>query len=463
MVNPSIFREYDIRGIADKDLTDVVVNQLGKAFGSFMIREGRAKIVVGRDVRLSSSRLSTALIAGLTNSGVDVIDIGVVPTPANYFAILHYAAEGGIMITGSHNPIEYNGFKMSRADNGICSVFGKDIQILKDMIVAEDFEEGNGKVEKCDVVSQYMDDLEKRITIGRRLRIVIDAGNGTGGEIAPALFEKLGCEVIRLYCEPDGTFPNHLPDPTVPKYVKDLQQCVLDNNADVGIGLDGDSDRVGVIDNKGRMMFADNLVAVFAKDVLTRHPGAQILFDVKCSQALPEIIEKHGGKPLMWKTGHSILKAKMKELNSPLAGEMSGHIFIKDGFHGYDDGIFAAGRILQILAAGDQQLAEIHDSLPAYKATPEIRVDCADENKFKIIAALADDFRASNDVIEIDGVRVLFEAGWGLVRASNTQPVIVLRFEARTEEALRKIVAIFKEKLNDHPEVTYNAEDFFGY
>ncbi|MFQ5627748.1 MAG: phosphomannomutase/phosphoglucomutase [bacterium] len=457
MVNPNIFREYDIRGIADVDLVDSTAMLIGKALATHLKREDKKTIVVGRDVRLSSERLRNAIVSGITSTGMDAIDVGVVPTPANYFAILHYEADGGIMITGSHNPIEYNGFKMSKNIGSIAAIFAEEIQQLKRLIENEDFETGEGSVEVRDVIPGYMAALKERIQIDKKLKIVIDAGNGTGGEIGPDLFEALGCEVVRLYCEPDGTFPNHLPDPTVPKYVKDLIAEVHEHNADVGIGLDGDSDRVGVIDNKGRMVFADTLLAIFARDTLSRHPGTQIVFDVKCSQALPEVIKDSGGKPFMWKTGHSILKSKMKELHSPL------DIFIADGYLGYDDGIFSAGRLLQILARSGKTLAEIHDSIPAFESTPEIRVECTDEDKFNVVAELVALFKTEYEVIDVDGARVLFGDGWGLVRASNTQPVLVLRFEAKSEERLREIVAIFKKALDEYPCVKYSDDDFYGY
>lgn len=463
MINPHIFREYDIRGIADVDLVDSTAILIGKALGTHLKREGKKSIVVGRDVRLSSERLRNAILSGMTSTGMDAIDVGLVPTPANYFAILHYKADGGMMITGSHNPIDYNGFKMSKNVGSVAAIFGEEIQQLKSLIEKNDFETGKGTVEVRDVIPEYMAALKERIKINKKLRIVIDAGNGTAGEIGPALFESLGCEVIRLYCELDGTFPNHLPDPTVPKYVKDLIAKVHEHKADAGIGFDGDADRLGVIDNRGRMIFADTLMAIFARDTLTRHPGAQIVFDVKCSQALPEVIKNSGGKPVMWKTGHSILKAKMKELHSPLAGEMSGHIFVADGYLGYDDGIFSAGRLLQILADSGKTLAEIHDSVPAFESTPEIRITCTDAEKFQVVAELVEYFKNGYEVIDVDGARVLFGDGWGLVRASNTQPVLVLRFEAKTEDRLRDIVAIFKKALDEYPSVKYSDEDFYGY
>lgn len=460
MINPNIFREYDIRGIADTDLVDDTVRAVGKAFATLFLREGRKKVIVGRDVRLSSERIRNALVDGITSTGMHVIDVGVVPTPAQYFAIVHYKVDGGIMVTGSHNPIEYNGLKMSR---GLGAVYGQEIQKLKQMIEKEDFETGKGEVEIRPILDEYINTLRSRTNLQRPLKIVIDSGNGTGGLVAPQLFESLGCEVICLYCEPDGRFPNHLPDPTVPKYVKDLQEKVLETKADIGLGFDGDSDRLGVIDDRGRMVFADRLLAIFARDTLTRFPGAPIVFDVKCSQALPEVIKEAGGQPVMWKTGHSLLKAKMKELNAPLAGEMSGHMFFADNYFGFDDGFFAACRILQILSATEGTMAQLHDSVPAFESTPEIRVECADEAKFQIVSELVTYFQNQYEVIDVDGARVLFGDGWGLVRASNTQPVLVLRFEAKTKERLKEIVGIFKEVLRKYPAVKFTDDDFFGY
>jgi phosphomannomutase/phosphoglucomutase len=306
----------------------------------------------------------------------------------------------------------------------------------------------------------YLEMLKSRFSFKKPLRIVIDAGNAVAGPIAPDLWKDLGMEVIPIYCEPDGTFPNHLPDPSVPKYMKDLRERVLAEKADLGIGYDGDADRVGAIDDKGRFIFADTLLAIYSQDVLKKRPGAQIIFDVKCSQALPEVIEKHGGQPLMWKTGHSLLKAKMKETQAPFAGEMSGHMFFADDYYGYDDGIYASGRLLEILSNSDKKLSEWVDELPKYESSPEIRIECADEAKFEVIKKLVDEFRKEYETIDIDGARVQFGDGWGLVRASNTQPTLVLRFEAVNQTRLREITELFKTKLAQFPEVTFSGEDF---
>lgn len=457
MVNPNIFREYDIRGIADNDLTDDVVELIGKAYGTYLGAKGLKKFSVGRDVRLTSERIKNALIRGLTSTGADVVDIGQVPTPVLYFSIVHLDLDGGIMVTGSHNPIEFNGLKMCE---GISSIYGEDIQTLKNIIEKGKFRSGSGSMTEQDVLPEYISMIKSKITLKKKLKIVIDAGNGTAGEIAPELWEDMGCEVIRLYCEPDGRFPNHLPDPTVPKYVVDLTRKVLEEKADIGIGYDGDSDRMGVIDEKGNMIYADQFLALFSKDVLASHKGASIIFDVKCSQALPEFIEKYGGVPFMWKTGHAILKAKLKELKAPLAGEMSGHIFFADEFYGFDDAIYVSGRFLQIIADSDKSVSEIMSEIPQFVGTPEVRVACADDEKFDVVKDLVSYFKSNYETIDIDGARVMFGDGWGLVRASNTQPVLVLRFEAKTKERLDEIVEIFKKKLGEYKAVEFSEEDF---
>ena len=458
MIKPTIFREYDIRGIADEDLVNENVLLLGKGIGTFLARQGAKNVVVGRDVRLSSPRMRDALVEGLTSTGLEVLDIGLTLTPVQYFAIVHFDADGGVMITGSHNPIEYNGLKISR--KGVVPVYGEQIQEIKRLIENEDFESGAGQVQPREVLRDYIGMIQSKLSFGRKLKIVVDAGNGTAGLLMPELWQQMGCEVFDLYCEPDGRFPNHLPDPTVPKYVVDLQNKVKEVGADIGIGYDGDCDRVGVIDDKGRIIYADRLMAILSREVLQRHPGAEIVFDVKCSQALAEEIEKAGGKPLMWKTGHSLLKAKMKEIGAPLAGEMSGHIFYADDYFGFDDAIYVSGRLLQILSNSDRKMSEIADEIPQFESTPEIRIETTDEDKFRIVEDLAEQFRREYDLIDIDGARVLFGDGWGLVRASNTQPVLVLRFEAKTRERLREIVEIFKARLRQYDSVKFEDSDF---
>ncbi|RMF63150.1 MAG: phosphomannomutase/phosphoglucomutase [Calditrichaeota bacterium] len=458
MLKPTIFREYDIRGIADEDLVDENVVLIGKGIGTFLARAGAKKLVIGRDVRLSSPRIRNALLEGLLSTGVNVIDVGIVATPVQYFAIIHLNADGGVMITGSHNPIEYNGLKISKKE--VVPVYGEQIQQIKRIIETADFATGAGELVEQRVDEDYIAMIESKLRFDKKLKIVIDAGNGTGGLFAPRLWQDLGCDVTCLYCDPDGRFPNHLPDPTVPKYVVDLQNKVKEVGADLGIGYDGDSDRVGIIDETGRMVFADRLIAILSREVLQRTPGAPIVFDVKCSQSLPEEIQKHGGKPLMWKTGHSLLKAKMKEERAPLAGEMSGHIFYSDDFYGFDDAFYVSGRLLRILSASDKRLSQIVDEIPYFYSTPEIRIEATDQDKFKIVAELVQHFKREYETIDIDGARVLFGDGWGLVRASNTQPVLVLRFEAKTPDRLNQIIEMFKTKLREYPSVKFSDEDF---
>jgi len=447
-MNKQIFREYDIRGIADEDLTDDVIELIGRAYGTFMMRKKYRVISVGRDVRLTSERIQKALIQGVLSSGLTVLDVGVVPTPVLYFSIVHLHTDGGVMVTGSHNPIEFNGLKLNE---GLLSLYGEQIQHIRQVIEDKDFEKGKGELYQKEIVMDYKSMLKERIQIEKPFTIVIDAGNGTAGPIAPEVYETFGCQVIRLFCDPDGTFPNHLPDPTVLEYIEDLRRAVVREKADLGLGYDGDSDRVGVVDEKGRVVFADQLLAILSREVLSRNRGAIILFDVKCSKMLPEVIEKEGGVPLMWKTGHSLVKKKMRELGAPLAGEMSGHIFYQDGYFGYDDGIYVSFRLVQYLSTQEKKLSELVDALPQYVSTPEIRIDCPDADKFQVVQKLTESFRKEYEVIDIDGVRVSFGDGWGLIRASNTQPILVLRFEAETHIRLDEIRHIFEEKLKAFP------------
>ncbi|MDZ7384960.1 MAG: phosphomannomutase/phosphoglucomutase [candidate division KSB1 bacterium] len=462
MVNEAIFREYDIRGVVAQDFDDATVEAVGRAIGTAMCERKISRISVGRDVRLTSEHLQEVLSSGLVSTGLEVIDIGVVPTPVQYFSIVHLNLGGGVMVTGSHNPIEYNGFKISvlEPEKGLISVYGKEIRQLAAIISQGAFARGKGRVIRQDVLPAYVRTLKDKLRFTRRLKVVVDAGNGTAGPIAVQLWEDLGMEVVPLYCEPDGRFPHHLPDPTVPKYVVDLQKTVLAQGADLGIGYDGDADRIGAIDEQGQIVFADRLLALFSKDVLSKRPGAPIVFDVKCSQALEEFILRHGGKPEMWKTGHSLLKARMKELHAPLAGEMSGHMFFADDYFGYDDALYASGRLMQLVANDGRPLSHIAAEIPHFFATPEIRVHCADKAKFQVVSQLVQRFKASYEVIDIDGARVKFGDGWGLVRASNTQPVLVLRFEARTPERLQEIIEVFKSALRDYPEVEFSDQDF---
>lgn len=455
-MNPNIFRMYDIRGIADTDLNSNDVTLIGRAYGTYMKRQGCQTVSVGCDVRLTSDRIKTALAKGILATGINVIDVGVCPTPVVYFSIAHLETDGSVMITGSHNPIEYNGLKLNE---GMLSLYGDQILHLKALIEKEDFESGTGVLSHAEIIPAYTAMIKEKIKLKKPFKIVIDAGNGTAGNIAPEIFEAMGCEVVRLYCEPDGHFPNHLPDPTVMKYIKDLRRLVVEEKADFGLGYDGDSDRVGLIDEKGRVVFADQILALMAKDVLTRCPGEKIIYDVKCSQMLPEVVEAAGGEPVIYMTGHSLIKKKLKEERAPLGGEMSGHIFFKEGFYGFDDGIFVSFRVAQYLSTLDRPLSELVDELPQFISTPEIRITCPDEDKFEVVEKLTADFKKDYDVIDIDGARVLFGDGWGLVRVSNTQPILVLRFEARSEQRLAEIRKLFVEKLSAFPTVAIDEMD----
>ena len=450
-LNPFIFRDYDIRGVVDVDLTDETVEQLGKGFGAYFSKNGVTKISIGGDVRLHTERLSKALQKGLLSTGIDVIDLGKVPTGVQYFSLYKLDVQAGVMITGSHNPPEFNGFKLSL---GTSPVYGEEIQKIREIIDAGDFPTGSGSVENYDIMEDYFADITGRIKLERPVKVVVDCGNGAGSLVACELFEKLGADATMLYCEPDGNFPNHHPDPTVLKYIQDLIQKVKETGAELGIGYDGDADRIGVVDENGNAIFGDRLILIFARAILPKYPGGEVVFDVKCSQALPEAITEAGGSPTMWKTGHSLLKKKMKETGAPIGGEMSGHIFIKDGFYGFDDAVYVSARLLEIVSQSDKKVSELLDGVPEYHSTPEIRAECAsDEEKFKIVEKSVSYFKENYDVIDVDGVRILFGDGWGLVRASNTQPVIVLRFEARTPERRDEIRDLVVSKLKEYGEV----------
>lgn len=450
-INPYIFREYDVRGIVDKDLTDEVVRLLGKAFGTYLQRQGGKKVSVGGDVRLSTERFREALINGLLSTGVDIIDIGVVPTPVQYFSLFTLNVDGGIMITGSHNPPEFNGFKLSV---GQSSIFGEEIQKLRKIIESDDFLTGAGTSKTLNIIPDYIENIKQRIQVNRDVKVVIDCGNGAGSLVAEKLMREIGVKGYFMYCEPDGTFPNHHPDPTVEKYLIDLREQVLKLQADFGVAYDGDADRIGVIDDKGEIVWGDRLLILFARDLLKEKKGQKIIFEVKCSQALPEAIEAAGGEPIMWKTGHSLLKKKMKETGASLAGEMSGHLFFADRYFGYDDAVYASARLIELVAKEGKKISELLADVPQYFSTPEIRAECAtDEEKFKIARNAAQYFKENYDVVDVDGVRILFGDGWGLVRASNTQPVIVLRFEAETPERLEEIKDLVINKLKEFGEI----------
>lgn len=442
--DPKIFREYDIRGVADKDFADPIMAELSQAIGTYLRRKCASRsVAVGRDCRVSSERVAARLREGLAKCGLRVIDVGLVPTPLLYFSIHELRTDAGIMVTGSHNPPEYNGFKIGV---GAGTLYGSQIQGIRETMDAGDYMEGAGYQESKDVVEAYY----KKVTEGIRhpldLKVVVDSGNGMGGMIAPELFRRLGCEVIELFSEADGTFPNHHPDPTVAENLVDCIAKVKSTGADIGIGFDGDADRIGAVDPSGRVIYGDELLTLYARQVLKENPGATIISDVKASHRLFDDIAKHGGRPILWKTGHSLIKAKMKEERALLAGEMSGHIFFKDRYYGFDDAIYAAARLFEILVAEKKSPAELLADMPPSFSTPELRVDCPDEIKFSVVDAARKAFERSGlKVNAIDGARIDFGDGWGLVRASNTQPVLVYRFEATSEKRLGEIRKIVED------------------
>jgi len=438
MINPEIFRQYDIRGIAGKDLEAEDVVLMGRGIGTYLQQQGNRFIAVGRDCRVTSDEYAERLIEGLVSTGCRVMDIGVCPTPVSYFAIRHLETQGAVMITASHNPPEYNGFKIC---SGVDSVYGEQIQQIRKIIDDQAFSEGQGATEAYEILPDYIEHILDNIELERPLRVGIDAGNGTAGLTAVPIIDNLACEVHELYTEMDGTFPNHEADPTVAANMAELIALVKEKGLDVGLGFDGDGDRIGVVDADGSLVYGDQLMILFSREILTRKPGATFISEVKCSKTMYDDIEKNGGRAVMWKTGHSMIKQKMKEIHAELAGEMSGHIFFSDRYFGYDDATYAACRLLEILAASGKTIGELLGDVPKSFNTPEIRVDCPDDIKFDVVARVTEYFRQREKVIDIDGVRVLYDDGWGLVRASNTQPALVLRFEALSEARLTEIRA----------------------
>ena len=444
MVNKYIFREYDIRGKVVDDFPPQVVNQLGKGFGTFVKRSGFQEIALSGDIRLTTPKLMEEFKNGVLSTGVDVINLGILPTPANYYSMFKLEVGGAVQITGSHNPPEFNGFKMSLDRK---AVYGKDIQTLRKYIDNNDFDIGNGNEIKYDIKSDYKSMIIDKINIERTMKVVMDCGNAAGAINAPDIFRNLNIDLTELYCDPDGTFPNHHPDPTVKENLKDLIDIMKSGNHDIGIAFDGDADRVGVVDETGDIIWADQLMALFLPEVIQNND--EILFDVKCSQALEDMIIRYGGKPVMWKTGHSLIKQKMNELGCKLGGEMSGHIFFADDYYGYDDAIYVAARIVQTLSRSDKKLSELKAELPIYHSTPEMRMACeSDEEKFRIANEAIKFFQDNYDCITVDGGRIKFGDGWGLVRSSNTQPVIVCRFEANTLERMEEIKELVLNKIN---------------
>lgn len=455
-VQTSIFRKYDIRGVAVGDnpqITPDLARLVGQALGTYLPKNfNTERVFVGSDNRLTSPPLREAMINGLKSTGMAVTDIGEVLTPTLYFASASYDGTGaGVMITGSHLTTEYNGIKMAY---GSLALAGEQIQNLLKIIQDDAFTTGEGSVdEDLDMINRHMDAIGQKVTMEKKLKVVLDAGNGLSGTYVPPMLEKLGLDVVCLYCEPDGTFPNHLPNPEDPEMTKDLEAKVIEVGADIGLAFDGDSDRCGFIDNHGHHIAADRLLALLARDLLQRQPGASIVFDVKASQALPDEIRKYGGVPVMWKTGHSLMKLKMHEIGSPLGGEVSGHMFIGEEYYGFDDAPLVALKAMEIFAQSDKSVSEIFEEIPKLVATPEIIMSAPDNVKFEIIDEITSVLEKDYEVLTVDGVRASFENGWGLVRASNTQPAITMRFEAYTAEDLVVYMNRFKEQLDKHPEV----------
>jgi phosphomannomutase/phosphoglucomutase len=448
-VDKEIFREYDIRGEVGETLTGEDAVRIGRGFGTYLKERGGHSVALGRDNRLSSHELQGAAMEGLLSTGCRVYDVGQLPTPAFYFSVMHYKADGGIMVTASHNPPRYNGFKMRLGET---AVFGEEIQKIASIIESGRYAAGTGSSEARGIVDEYLAAIKARIRLKRRLKVVADAGNGTAGPLAARLLEELGCDLVELYCEPDGAFPHHLPDPTVDENVAELSARVREAGADAGVAYDGDADRLGAVDEQGAIVRGDQLLSLFAAEVLARNP-APVVFDVKCSEALIETITRAGGTPVMWKTGYPNIQAKMKEVHAPVGGEMSGHFYFMDDYFGFDDGIFASCRLLQLLSNAERPLSALVRALPVYWSTPEIRAECTEEEKFGIVKDLVKQFGRQYQTIDIDGIRIRFEDGWALIRASNTQPILVLRFEAKTRGRMEEIKELVREKLSRYPSV----------
>ncbi len=445
IINPYIFREYDIRGIVNQDFPEDVVVNLGKAFGTFVKRKGGNEIAISGDIRLTTPDLIDYFKSGVLSTGIDIINLGILPTPVNYFSMFYLDVAAAVQITGSHNPPEFNGFKLSLNKK---PVYGNDIKMLYELIEKSDFEQGEGTEARFKILKIYNDMIVDKISIKKPMKVIIDCGNAAASINAPEIFKSLNIQLKELYCNSDGTFPNHHPDPTVKENLKDLINEMKSGDYDVGLAFDGDADRIGVIDNKGEILWADHLMALFLPEIIK--DGEDILFDVKCSQALEDMIIRYGGKPVMWKTGHSLIKQKMREIGCKFGGEMSGHIFFADDYYGYDDAIYVAARLVELLSKSKKTLSELRSEIPIYHSTPEMRMEADnDEEKFKIANQAIEYFTNKYECITVDGVRIKFGDGWGLVRASNTQPVIVCRFEANTINRRDEIQDIVITKLNE--------------
>ena len=446
-IEPSIFKAYDIRGIVNETLTEDAIYQIGLAVGSEARERGEQEIYVGRDGRLSGPTLIKAFTQGLRDSGRDVVDVGMVPTPVLYYAAYQLGSGSGVMLTGSHNPPNYNGLKMVL---GGTTLSGDDIQQLKQRIESRNFSSGSGNYQTRDVVDQYIGRVIGDVKLARPMKVIVDCGNGVPGAVAPKLLRALGCEVQEMYCEVDGTFPNHHPDPSKPENLEDIKTALAGSDADIGLAFDGDGDRLGVITPQGEVIWADRQLMLYARDILARNPGGDIIFDIKCTTKLPQVIKEAGGNPIMWKTGHSFIKAKLKETGALLAGEMSGHIFFKERWYGFDDALYTASRLLEILSKDARQSTEIFGELPDSINTPELNLNMAEGEHFKLIKKLVDnaDFEGAR-LTTIDGVRADWDDGFGLVRASNTTPCLVFRFEGDNEQALERIKDSFRQLVKE--------------
>jgi len=456
MLNPHVFRAYDVRGLVGPDINADVFRQIGRAYATLLRRNGGRRIAVGQDNRVSSDELKRGFVAGVRAAGVSVIDIGLSTTPLLYFATAHWKLDGGANITGSHNPLEYNGVKMVHP--GAAPLSEDEIQTLRAIAERGDYESGAGELTSQSPRDDYFDTIAGMIRPSRRLRVVVDAGNGVAGLYAPALLRRLGCDVIELYCESDGRFPNHLPDPEDEHNVEDLKAKVVETGADLGIAYDGDADRVGLIDERGQRHEADLILILLARDLLARHPGAKIVFDVKSSQALVDDIRQHGGVPIMWKTGHSHLKRKMRDDHILLGGEVSGHMFFAENYYGVDDGILASCKIIELAAAADSPMSRQFATIPHLRATPELKAPCPDGEKFRVVDEVTRELKQRYETIDIDGARVIFPGvGWGLVRASNTNPYLTLRFEAHTDAEISEMKRAIYDALRRYPFVTLPA------
>ena len=443
----NIFREYDIRGNADKELTDEIVSEIGRAYASWLIRAGvTSGVTIGGDARLSTPRIKSAMTEGILSAGLDVVDVGLVTTPMLYWSLIRFNFDGGVMITGSHNPPDMNGLKLcfERA-----TLWGSEVRNIHTIAEAGNFESGQGKLTHADINDEYLKMLVSKFELPftKRFKVVCDCGNGSAGLTARKFFEMLGCDCISLYDEPDGHFPNHHPDPQKRENLQDLIARVKSEGADVGFAYDGDADRIGVVDDKGNVIFGDRLMTLYWKEILGTHKGAAVLVEPKCSMVLPELTAKFGGKPFFWKSGHSVIKAKMRELGALFAGEYSGHMFFADEFFGHDDAFYASGRLLRIMSERHESLSRLMMSIPVYPSTEEIRIPCPDDVKFPAVAKIAEKAKSEYECSDLDGVRINYPDGWGLIRASNTQPVVVLRCEGRTQEALEQIMNDVKERV----------------